>query len=62
MANPADIDDKPVSKPGTEENIPVQDGADKVYHRPGTKGRGVIMLVSLGLTIVAAILTARYLF
>jgi len=62
MANPENVDDKPVSKPGVEENIPVQDGADKVYHRPGTKGRGVILLVSLGLTLVAAILTARYVF
>lgn len=62
MANPENVDDKPVSKPGVEENIPVQDGADKVYHRPGTKGRGVILLISLILTLVAAILTARYVF
>lgn len=62
MANPENGDDKPLSKPGVEENIPVQDGADKVYKRPGTKGRGVILLVSLGLTIVAAILAVRFVF
>ena len=62
MANPEHTDDQPLSKPGVEANIPVQDGADKAVDRPETKGKGVILWVSLGLTVVAAILAARFVF
>ncbi len=62
MANPENTDDQPLSKPGIEANVPVQDGADKAVERPETKGKGVILWVSLGLTIIAAILTVRFLF
>ncbi len=62
MANPEHTDEQPLSKPGVEANVPVQDGADKAVERPETKGKGVILWVSLGLTIIAAILTVRFLF
>ena len=62
MANPENTDDKPLSAPGVEENLPVQDGADKAVDRPETRGRGVILLVSLVLTVVAAVLAARFVF
>ena len=62
MANPEQVEDKPVSEPGVESNVSVQDGADKVYGRPGAKGRNTILLLSLVLALVVAVLAARYLF
>ncbi len=62
MANPEQVQDKPVSKPGVESNVSVQDGADKVYDRPATRGRNTILLISLFLALVIGILVARYLF
>lgn len=62
MANPEQIQDKPVSKPGVESNVSVQDGADKVYDRPGVRGRNTILLVSLLLALIVGVLAARYLF
>ncbi len=62
MSNPEQQGGKPVSKPQTEDNVPVQDGADKAEHRPKTKGAGVIGLVSLVLVVLVAFLLIRYLF
>ncbi len=62
MANPEHTNEQSLSKPGVEANVPVQDGADKAVDRPETKGKGVILWVSLGLAAVAAILTVRFLF
>lgn len=61
MANPEQVQDKPVSKPGVESNVSVQDGADKVYDRPGVKGKNTILLISLLLALVVGVLVARYL-
>lgn len=62
MANPEQADDKPVSKPGVESNVSVQEGADKVYDRPGAKGRNTILLVSLVLAVIVIVLSVRYFF
>lgn len=62
MANPEQTDSKPVSRPGVESNVSVQDGSDKVYDRPGTKGKGAILWISLLLALVAAVLAGSYLF
>ncbi len=62
MANPEQMEDKSVSKPGVESNVSVQDGADKVYDRPGVRGRNTILLVSLLLALIVGVLAARYLF
>ncbi|CAA9577973.1 MAG: hypothetical protein AVDCRST_MAG86-2907 [uncultured Truepera sp.] len=62
MANPEQVQDKPVSKPGVESNVSVQDGADKVYGRSGARGRNTILLISLLLALIVGILVARYLF
>lgn len=62
MSNPEQIQDKPVSKPGVESNVSVQDGADKVYDRPGARGRNTILLISLLLALIVGVLAARYLF
>lgn len=62
MAGPENTQDQPVSKPEVQENIPVQDGADKVYERPGVRGRNTILLVTLVLAVVIVALASRYLF
>ncbi len=62
MANPEQTDSERVSRPGVDRNVSVQDGSDKVYDRPGPKGRGTILWVSLILTVVVAVLAVLYLF
>ena len=62
MPNPEQTDSKPVSRAGVDRNVSVQDGSDKVYGRPGPKGRGPILWMSLVLTVIAAALTVLYLF
>lgn len=62
MPDPEQTDSEPASKPGVESNVSVQDGSDKVYGRPGPKGKGAILWVSLILTVVAAVLAVLYLF
>ncbi len=62
MANPEQTDSEPLSRPGVESNVSAQDGSDKVYDRPGAKGKGVILWVSLLLAVVAAVLAGSYLF
>ena len=62
MSNPEQIEDEPVSKPGVEDNIPVQNGSDEVYERPTPKGKNTILLVSLILLVVVVVLVSRYLF
>lgn len=61
MANPEQQGNKPLSEPGTEHNIPVQDGANKVYERPHTPGRNVILLTALVLAVIVIALASRYL-
>lgn len=62
MADPEQTDSKPVSRAGVERNVSVQDGSDKVYNRPGPKGRGPILWVSLILAVVAGVWAVSYLF
>lgn len=62
MSNPEQQGDKPVSRPETEDNIPVQEGADKVENRPATKGAGTIGIVSTIVVVVLIILVVMYRF
>ena len=62
MPDPEQTDSKPVSRPGVDRNVSVQDGSDKVYDRPGPKGRGPILWVSLILSVIAAVAAVLYLF
>lgn len=62
MADPESIKDRPISKPEVQDNIPVQDGADKVYERQGVRGKNTILLVTLVLAVVISVLASRYLF
>lgn len=62
MANPEQTDAKPVSRAGVDRNVSVQDGSDKVYDRPGPKGKGAILWVSVVVAVVAAVLAVTYLF
>lgn len=63
MANPEQIEDRPLSEPETENNVSVQDGADKVYERPAGRGKNTILLVTLVLVIIVTVaLALGYLF
>ncbi len=62
MANPEQTQDKSVSEPGVESNIPVQNASDEVYDRPTPKGKNTILLVSLVLLVIVVVLVSRYLF
>lgn len=62
MPDPEQTNSKPASRAGVDRNTSVQDGSDKVYDRPGPKGRGPILWVSLILAVVAGVLAAVYLF
>lgn len=62
MPDPEQTDAKPVSRAGVDRNVSVQDGSDKVYGRPGPKGRGPILWISLILTVIVAVLASLYLF
>ena len=62
MPDPEQTDSKPVSRVGVDRNVSGQDGSDKVYDRPGPKGRGPILWVSLILTVIAAVAAVLYLF
>jgi hypothetical protein len=61
VANPEQQGDRPVSEPETERNVPVQDGADKVYKRPHPRGKNVILLTTLVLAVIVIALASRYL-
>lgn len=61
MANLEQQRDRPVSAPETERNIPVQDGADKVYERPHPRGKNTILLTTLVLAVIVIALVSRYL-
>lgn len=60
MSNPEQQGGQPVSQPETEDNIPVQEGADKVENRPTTKGAWTIGIVSAILVVIAIILVLMY--
>ena len=62
VPDPEQTHSEPVSRAGVDRNVSVQDGSDKVYGRPGPKGRGPILWVSLILTVIAAVLAVLYLF
>ncbi len=62
VPDPEQTDSEPISRAGVDRNISVQDGSDKVYDRPGPKGRGPILWVSLIVTVVVAALAVLYLF
>lgn len=62
MPDPEQTDSEPVSRAGVDRNVSVQDGSDKVYNRPGPRGRGLILWVSLVVTVIVAALAVLYLF
>lgn len=62
MANPEQTDSENLSRPGVDRLSDVQDGADKVYNRPGPRGKNTIMWVSLAVAAVVAVIAGLYLF
>jgi len=61
MSNPEQGGEKPVSKPEVQQNVSVQEGADKVENRGTPKGSRAIGIISLVLVLVVVILSLRYL-
>ena len=62
MADPEQTDSKPLSRAGVDRNTSVQDGSDKVYNRPGTPGKKIIVWVSLIVAAIVAVLVGVNLF
>lgn len=59
MSNPEERGEKPLSKPQTQDNIPVQHGADQI-EQPPAKGGGTIGIVSAIVVVIAIILVVMY--